>query len=543
MDMSEVDSRSDSTVVQEQAAPTSSSANLRAESQMRPKATGLLPLSRRRLFLHLFLRKEETRAHERNTVEDFFNLIHHSIPLFRKDRFVEQYRNGTINPCVLVTVLVVTAKLLGPAEIAQAPDIESCLQVLLRDDPFEGVSQPNIILDAFRQSCLLAYYRFHQFHGEDAWDYVGQLARKALRLGLHQLDSFDGYNLFGDGGDDLAGVADLEEWRYVWWCIYCLDSYSNITAATPFVLEMDGIRTALVSTSLEDQGQDPAEPRVMDFLPTNTKDLWHMSAVMGIMRTPASYFNMHIVTTTILRQAATIRRLRRQNLCEILQERHRQFEDHLSAVLLSLPPAFLSETRNVLANEPSLSHHARLVCLLHLYSARLLNVITVHTLDDAAWASSWQRSLVYSEDIVAVVRHWDSRYCSTVDPAICLIVFSVLVLLYMHEIHEATAALFTLRHRLEAERNLLILFLQQFSQTWALPRLLRESFDNFTNMVKGPLTSHDIGLLFTQVPGPFQPWRGLFGLAPSPPDPLRIPHSPMIEIAGLRFSSDFFSFL
>lgn len=403
-------------------------------------------------------------------VEDFFNFIHHSIPLFRKDRFVEQYRNGTINHNVLVTVLVVTAKVLGPAEVAQMPGIESCLQVLLKDDPFEGVSQPNLMLDAFRQSCVLAYYRFHQSHGEDAWDHIGQLARKALRFGLHQLDFSDGYDFFGDVRADLS---DLEEWRYVWWCIYCLDSYSNITAATPFVVEMDGIRTALVSTSLEDQGQNPPGSRAMNFLPTNTKDLWRISAEMGILDTPASYFNMHIVTTTILRQAATIRRLMRQNPCETLQERHRQFEDHLQAVLLSLPPAFLSESRNVLANEPSVSHHARLVCLLHLYSARLLNVITLHGSNDAAWASSWQRSLVCAEDIVAVVRHWDSRYCSTVDPAICLIVFSVLVLLHLHEIHEATAMQFTLRDRLEAERNLLILFLQQFSQSWALPRLLR----------------------------------------------------------------------
>lgn len=403
-------------------------------------------------------------------VEDFFNFIHHSIPLFRKDRFVEQYQNGTINHNVLVTVLVVTAKVLGPAEIAQMPGIESCLQVLLKDDPFEGVSQPNLMLDAFRQSCLLAYYRFHQSHGEDAWDYIGQLARKALRFGLHQLDFSDGYDSFGDV---RAGLSDLEEWRYVWWCIYCLDSYSNITAATPFVVEMDGIRTALVSTSLEDQGQNSQGSRALNFLPTNTKDLWRISAEMGILDTPASYFNMHIVTTTILRQAATIRRLRRQNPCESLQERHRQFEDHLLAVLLSLPPAFLSESRNVLANEPSVSHHARLVCLLHLYSARLLNVITLHGSNDEAWESSWQRSLVCAEDIVAVVRHWDSRYCSTVDPAICLIVFSVLVLLHLHEIHEATATQFTLRDRLEAERNLLILFLRQFSQSWALPRLLR----------------------------------------------------------------------
>lgn len=98
-------------------------------------------------------------------VQGFFNLIHHSISIFRRDRFVEQYRNRILNHCVLATVLVATAKLLDLAETAQIPEIESCLQVLLKDDPFEGFSQSNLIQDGFRRSCLFAYSRFHQFHG------------------------------------------------------------------------------------------------------------------------------------------------------------------------------------------------------------------------------------------------------------------------------------------------------------------------------------------------------------------------------------------
>lgn len=318
-------------------------------------------------------------------VHDFFDFVHYSIPLFRKEDFLQQYEGGTINRSLLLTVLAVTAKSLGLPHGWQVANIDDCLQQLLKTDPLDAPTQPALLLDAFRQSCLLAFYRFHQGHGGDAWDYISRLSRKALRLGLHQLDSTDRYNSFGD---ILANPANLEEWRYVWWCIYCLDSYSNITAATPFVLEKESIQTALVATSLEGSSDSRVGSREPQFLPTDTKNLWRISAEMGCLSTPASYFNMHIVTTSLLREAAAIFRLRRQNPSEALRDRQSQFRDHLSAVVLSLPPQFLREARNAFTNESSLDHHARLVCLLHLHAARLLNTITFDMSDDSEWTTA-----------------------------------------------------------------------------------------------------------------------------------------------------------
>ncbi|GAQ11818.1 NADPH-dependent 1-acyldihydroxyacetone phosphate reductase [Aspergillus lentulus] len=470
-------------------------------------------------------------------VHDFFDFVHYSMPLFRKDEFLQQYEDGTINRSILLTVLAVTAKSLGLPQGWQVGNIDDCLQQLLKNDPLDGPTQPALQLDAFRQSCLLAFYRFHQGHGGDAWDYISRISRKALRLGLHQLDSTDRYNSFDD---ILTTPANLEEWRYVWWCIYCFDSYSNIMAATPFVVEKESIRTALVATSLEGSSDICDGSPVKQFLPTDTRDLWRISAEMGARSTPASYFNMHIVTTTLLREAAAIFRLRRQSPSEGLHQRRSQLADHLSAVLLSLPPQFLREARNAFANESSVDHHARLVCLLHLHAARLLNTITFDPSDDSAWMTSWERSLAHSEAIVAVIREWDSRYCSTVDPAICLIVFCTLILLYLHEIHEATPGMPALSERLQAERNILLLFLEQFAKVWALPSSLKASFEKFTSVVHGPLSSYDIGRVLIQVPGHFRPWRGLLGLAPNPRDPLT-PQEPGIDLSGLDLSFDFFS--
>ncbi|KAH1413823.1 hypothetical protein KXX32_002302, partial [Aspergillus fumigatus] len=150
---------------------------------------------------------------------------------------------------------------------------------------------------------------------------------------------------------------------------------------------------------------------------------------------------------------------------------------------LSLPPQFLREARNAFTNESSLDHHARLVCLLHLHAARLLNTITFDMSDDSEWTTAWERSLAHSENIVAVIREWDSWYCSTVDPAICLIVFSTLILLYLHELHEAISGMPALSERLQAEKNILLLFLEQFAQIWALPKSLKVSFEKFSSVV------------------------------------------------------------
>jgi hypothetical protein len=74
---------------------------------------------------------------------------------------------------------------------------------------------------------------------------IGQLTRKAYQCGLHQIDNSDRFSAFER---DSMSKDELDEWRRVWWFIYCLDSYSNITAATPFVVENDSVKTALVAS-------------------------------------------------------------------------------------------------------------------------------------------------------------------------------------------------------------------------------------------------------------------------------------------------------
>lgn len=390
--------------------------------------------------------------------------------MFQKDKLFQQYDEGVVSRDLLLTIFIVTAKILGTSNSWKLTDVDDCLNALLARNPLQGEGlSGQLSLDNFKQACLLAFYAFHQYPGEAAWERVGQLARKAYQCGLNQIDNLDQYEPAFDR--QYMSDTEVEEWRYVWWCIYCLDSYSNITTATPFVVENESVRTALVTTPLADLSNSELNVSNPRFLPADTSLLWKITKEITNSKGEIN-FNIHIVTTTLLREAATIQRLRIQNPSERLQSRHIALENHLSAVRLALPARFLNGARNVMVDETSASHHARLVCVLHLHAARMLLSLPFNLqADETEWASRWQQTLEYSEDIVSVVRKWDSQFCSTVDPALCFIILGALMLLHLHTINSSSDQP-ELQARLTTSKDVLLLFLEQFASTWQLPRAL-----------------------------------------------------------------------
>ncbi len=321
-------------------------------------------------------------------------------------------------------------------------------------------------LDNFQQACLLAFYEFHQYPGQNAWLRIGQLTRKAYQCGLHQLDNRDQCPLF-----DTNPISDdeIEEWRSLWWCIYCLDSYCNITAATPFVVELDSVKTGLVQNSQPADRQFASEAAI--FLPAETDLLWKTSRDIT-SRGGDFNFNIHIVTTTILRGAARLSRLWKQNPSERLRSRFDALEHDLSAVRLSLPPRYFNLARNVLLDESSSEHHARLVSILHLHASRVLLSFPVHLQgNESEWLDRWRRTLEYCEDIVLVVREWNAQQSLSVDPAVCFIISGALMIIHLHSQDVENFAP-ELQARLQTYKDLLLLFLEQFATIWHLPRFL-----------------------------------------------------------------------
>lgn len=400
-------------------------------------------------------------------LDDFFTYIQPSIPLFQKEPFLRRYVQGTVNCELLLTLLGITAQIQGFVTIWANPALNSCVEYLLSNKFVEEEILENPpSLEKFQKECLLAFYEFHQYPGKKSWQRISGITRKAYQYGLDQIDSRDHCSLY-DHNPMTAG--ETEEWRRLWWCIYCLDSYCNITAATPFVIELDSVRTALVETLGAADTVTGGAGAI--FLPAETELLWKTTKEI-IARPGDANPNLHLVTTTLLREAGTLLRLWKQNPSARLKARFPILEDHLSTVRLALPTRYLDVARKVVVNESSAEHHARLICILHLHAAHLLVSLPIRELvDDPEWLLRWQSNLAHCEEVVAVIRQWKAQLCVSVDPAICSIVSGALMLLHLHCKDGANSGP-ELQARLLTQKDLLVLFLEQFASIWQLPRFL-----------------------------------------------------------------------
>lgn len=370
------------------------------------------------------------------------------------------------NRDVVLTIIAITAKVLKTPGLGPNFDPDTILDVLFSsgsaEDPFGEVAS----LDQFRKSCLLAFYEFHQFPGHHSWLRIGRLTRMAYRIGLDQID-----NPVTSSISDwtLVNSQDLEEWRYVWWCIYRFDSYSNITAGTPYLITPDCINAAFVRCPLDQIPSDiESKPKV--FLSDSSEEFWKLPSMASSSPETAS-FNMHNITTAALREAGFLLRLRflKPDRTKI---RVMQLRRHLSALRLALPPNYFNPRRNALSNEPSIEHHERLVNVLHLHMCRLLLSLSQPFEEhDSEWSLRWQENLESCQDIAAIVGEWDSTFCTKVDPAISFILFTALIFLDLH-VKSDLGDVEDVRLSVDHSKTVLHLLLEQLANLWNLPRHL-----------------------------------------------------------------------
>ncbi|KAH7159282.1 hypothetical protein DER46DRAFT_457727, partial [Fusarium sp. MPI-SDFR-AT-0072] len=165
------------------------------------------------------------RDRRSDRLNNFFHYIHLSIPLFREDKFFRQFESGAVTKDLLLVILALTVKVLGQRQLCGGLRLEERLRHLREKNALDlETSRSRWSLDDFRKACLLAYYEFHEHLGEKAWLKIGHLTRKSYYCGLHQLDKRDRCDENDDDDDDDT----KDEWRYVWWCIFCLDMFYTI---------------------------------------------------------------------------------------------------------------------------------------------------------------------------------------------------------------------------------------------------------------------------------------------------------------------------
>jgi predicted Rdx family selenoprotein len=405
-----------------------------------------------------------------SSIVAFFDRIQPSLPVLQDQPFMSQASEGLADEMLTVTICCISAKLLRSPWIGSASDLDGFLQILMDLNASALQLSHSMSLEMFQAACLLCYYEFHQHPGEQSWMKIGQLTRKAYQIGLNRLDNAQKTSI--SSKIDPGFAEKIGEWRNIWWCVYFLDSYSNITAGTPFIIENESLSTALVVGGLENYETSDTSPKKI-FLPSTTAKLWKtVREAVASSQGYLSTFTMHVVSTCLIREAGTIFRLSWQNPTMSAEHRQKAFIDDFAAFKLALPSDYLNPARNLSAEETETGHQARLICNLHIHAAGLL----VHSCATETRTNP-THILESCHDIVKVFQQWNNQFCLSVDPAISFIAF--LALINLECLNGSVERLPNPDVDLTSSKNILILFMQQLEPYWHITRfLLGKSYEN-----------------------------------------------------------------
>ncbi|KAH7143582.1 hypothetical protein EDB81DRAFT_842828 [Dactylonectria macrodidyma] len=421
---------------------------------------------------------------------------------------------------LVLTLLTITTKLIGVKLASGGSDLDSYIDLMLSS----GLHQENMCgdspsIDQFRKACLLAFYEFHQFPGQQAWVRIGKLTRMAYWIGLDRLDRLENSHL-RDPSWGTMGQDELEDWRLVWWFIYRLDTYANLSSGTPYLIDERLMRTALMCDQQLDCQPESQQSRQgpKPYLPPHPGGLWQLIPTITSDSPQTSLFNLHIITATATRHVG--RALQLHMMMGPSGETATSLADlerSLSALRLSLPKNYLNPMRNAFLNETRSDHHLRLVTVLHLLMARLLiSIMNCSSFDEGdEWLLSWQKVLETCQDMASISEQWNSAFTLSVDPAVSFIIFTGLIFVDLHKkFTGATDS--SLQSNLEHCEMVLLLLLEQFANTWTLPRLLLLSFKGFREMMMGPLSYFHIQSILVRFEAPLHPrWLQFLSTAPA----------------------------
>ncbi|KAL9468255.1 hypothetical protein ACSS6W_009949 [Trichoderma asperelloides] len=410
-----------------------------------------------------------TAEEEKYLLQEFWITIHHAIPLFSSP---SSYADSTQSHDMARTISLLTAKLVQFSFTSiDATELESQIERLLSS----GALQEELLgnspsLDQLRKACLLSFYEFHQFPGQQAWMRIAKLVRIAYWIGLDRFDTKQ--RVF----PDREGMTQekIDDWRLLWWCIYRLDSYANLASGTPYMVEEGNIRTSLLKTATSRLQLAPEFATSKDplFLPPSLNHLKSLLPAIASDLPETVDFNTHLLTVTAMRQVGRGLRQYLLNKYEGSKDRPKELQDQLSLLILSLPPHFLNPMRNALQNEMPMMHHARLVAILHLHMSKIL--IALLSCGQCAageeWLLAWQQVLETAENIATILAQWNPTYSLCVDPAICFIIFTALIFVHVHTKSDMVSSSYLSNY--EHHESVLLVQLEHFARYWTLSRLL-----------------------------------------------------------------------
>ncbi|GAD93915.1 hypothetical protein ANI_1_936034 [Paecilomyces variotii No. 5] len=423
----------------------------------------------------------------------FFDIAQDANPIFSKERFLHRYRSSLCSQDLICTMAVIAAKLTQFSSTNDRLRLDAGLDSLLSSSLLEDDLVGNApSLDQFRKAYLLAFYEFHQFPGHQSWLRIGRVTRMAYHIGLDRLDHIR--VLYPEW--TTVSNADIQEWRSLWWCLYRLDTYSNLSAGTPYLID-----DSVINTSFNlGHNQDPFEGIC---LPPNSEGLSKLLPAI-LSETETLLTNVHNIIIAIIRQAGLVVRMHLLRWKDGIVAQVTNVERQLATLRLALPLGWLNPRRNAFSDERPADHHARLITIFLLRMAQLLlSLVDCGQQQADDWLASWQRVLETCQDIASLAEQWDSAFCLTVDPAITFTIFTALIFLDLHR--KSGMSDDNLRSKIDHDITVLHLQLKHFGDIWTQSRLLTLSFESFVESVSGQLSHEQIVLILSRFEAPLHP--------------------------------------
>ncbi|KAK8039634.1 hypothetical protein PG993_008045 [Apiospora rasikravindrae] len=416
---------------------------------------------------------------ERSLLCTYFDEINPALPLFHRERFMEQYDTGIISLELIVAMTAVTARTTGSAPSWTTECVDMCLAALLAStssDEDLNLSRGN--LSRFRLECIMAYYEFSQYPGTTAWMRASRLTRKAHVLGLNQIEN---PNLCSAFDPHLSTEQDIEDWRYAWWCVFSMDSYVNAASAACTIVDHESINTALVRRPFDNSSPElsfQTLPKL--FLAEELSNIWRTTQE-ALTQRHTSGININMIMAATVRDAGTLVRLRTEKGAERLMLRTARLKNDLASLKLSLPPRYFCLTRNALETETDAEYNQRLLNVFLFHAVRqAVYMPTGLTVGSEEWMSDWAALHETSRELAMLASNWGQQCPPRINPTVTIVAFTALMVLNLF--HKSEPDAHVLPGSLTQLESSLLLFLEEFGKSWYLPRLMADLFrDHHTN--------------------------------------------------------------
>ena len=380
---------------------------------------------------------------DRTRIDLYFTHIQPSIPLFRKPVFYKQYFAGDLPRGLLLAMVAASVRFSTKAstllffkmDLRHAGDALASEAYRDRSEWLHGTTTS--LTHNIKKEIILVFHALASTPCLDIARRVGNLVRLGYAYGLHQVDSPTQCLLCSSS----TTSSEKEELRFIWWCIFFLDSVCCMATGMPQSVERNNTRTALISSNAEQFTSGNIPDSNMFCLEPDVKKICLFAREMR-NQSSSQPFNTSLLVSSFIQEIYSTHRLARESLDLS------NIESHLITLrvsLASIKKSILTLPTTISPSTPTppitlgCSQQSRIQLQLFLYLSDILLHLPIglhhhHTKPGISIPyHDWDECRRSIEDFLGVIRQWNSLYFLSVSPFISFAVWTVSALLLLQE--------------------------------------------------------------------------------------------------------------